>query len=196
MHDPEQAEQRSKVPGSVFLVGLMGAGKTSVGRNLAKRLHKSFYDTDHEIERCTGVRIPLIFDIEGESGFRARESRVLAEMVRRKDIVLATGGGVVLSEENRRLLAQHGTVVYLRAAPRDLWQRTCHDRNRPLLQTADPLARLQQLFEERDPLYRQVAHVIIDTGSQSVGFLAHKLESRLVRSAAGRPAESGHREAS
>jgi shikimate kinase len=184
------------VTGSVFLVGLMGAGKSSVGRNLAKRLHKPFYDTDHEIERSTGVRIPLIFDIEGESGFRARESRVLAEMVCRKDIVLATGGGVVLSDDNRRLLIQNGTVVYLRAAPRDLWQRTCHDRNRPLLQTADPLGRLQQLFEERDPLYRQVAHVIMDTGSQSVGFLAHKLESRLMRLAAGRTAETGQREIS
>jgi shikimate kinase len=171
--------QRESVSGSIFLVGLMGAGKTSVGRSLAKRMHKSFYDMDHEIERATGVKIPLIFEIEGEAGFRMRESRALAELVRHKDIVLATGGGVVLSEHNRELLSEHGTVIYLRAAPRDLWQRTRHDRNRPLLQTDNPLAKLQELFEQRDPLYREIADVVVDTGSQSVGLLTHKLELRL-----------------
>jgi shikimate kinase len=171
--------QRESVSGSIFLVGLMGAGKTSVGRSLAKRMHKSFYDMDHEIERATGVKIPLIFEIEGEAGFRMRESRALAELVRHKDIVLATGGGVVLSEHNRELLSEHGTVIYLRAAPRDLWQRTRHDRNRPLLQTDNPLAKLQELFEQRDPLYREIAHLVVDTGSQSVGLLTHKLELRL-----------------
>ncbi len=171
--------QRESVSGSIFLVGLMGAGKTSVGRSLAKRMHKSFYDMDHEIERATGVKIPLIFEIEGEAGFRMRESRALAELVRHKDIVLATGGGVVLSEHNRWLLSEHGTVIYLRAAPRDLWQRTRHDKNRPLLQTDNPLAKLQELFEQRDPLYREVAHLVVDTGSQSVGLLTHKLELRL-----------------
>jgi shikimate kinase len=171
--------QRESVSGSIFLVGLMGAGKTSVGRSLAKRMHKSFYDMDHEIERATGVKIPLIFEIEGEAGFRMRESRALAELVRHKDIVLATGGGVVLSEHNRELLSEHGTVISLRAAPRDLWQRTRHDRNRPLLQTDNPLAKLQELFEQRDPLYREIADVVVDTGSQSVGLLTHKLELRL-----------------
>ena len=177
----EGAQQRGGIPGNVYLVGLMGAGKTSVGRALARRLHKTFYDTDHEIERSTGVKIPLIFEIEGEAGFRARETKALTELVRRQDIVLATGGGVVLSEQNRRLLTGHGTVVYLRAAPRDLWLRTRHDRNRPLLQTADPLSKLQALFEERDPLYREVADLVIDTGSQTVAALAHRLESRLAR---------------
>jgi shikimate kinase len=181
----EGSPQRGSVPGSVFLVGLMGAGKTSVGRTLAKRLRKAFYDMDQEIERSTGVKIPLIFEIEGEAGFRARESKVLAELVRRNDIVLATGGGAVLSEPNRRLLTEHGTVIYLRAAPRDLWQRTRHDRNRPLLQTDDPLAKLQELFEQRDPLYREIADVVVDTGSQSVGLLTHKLELRLMRLTAG-----------
>jgi 3-dehydroquinate synthase len=171
----------SNVPGNVFLIGLMGAGKTSVGRMLARRLGKTFYDTDHEIERVTGVRIPLIFEIEGEAGFRARESRVLGELVQKADVVLATGGGAVLAPENRRALAAHGTVVYLRASPRDLWMRTRHDRNRPLLQTADPLAKLQSLFEERDPLYRETADVIVDTGSQSVSSLAHRLAARLAR---------------
>jgi len=172
---------RTDIAGNIFLVGLMGAGKTSVGRTLAKRLHKSFYDMDQEIERATGVKVRVIFEIEGEAGFRARESKVLSALVQHEDIVLATGGGAVLSGQNRQLLAEHGTVVYLRAAPRDLWQRTRHDKNRPLLQTDDPLAKLQGLFEERDPLYREIADVVVDTGSQSVGFLAHKLELRLAR---------------
>ena len=173
--------QRDGLPENIFLVGLMGAGKTSVGRALAKRLHKTFYDTDQEIERATGVKIPVIFEIEGEAGFRAREAKLLAELVRHTNIVLATGGGAVLSEQNRRLLAEHGTVIYLRATAPDLWQRTHHDKNRPLLQTDDPLKKLQELFAQRDPLYREIADVIIDTGSQSVGSLAHKLEQRLAQ---------------
>ena len=138
---PAPAAERA---GNIFLVGLMGAGKTSLGKLLARRLGKTFYDCDHEIELATGVRIPVIFEIEGEAGFRARESRMLAQLVQRRNIVLATGGGAVLSEQNRALLIGHGTVVYLRAAPQDLWQRTRHDRNRPLLQTPDPLAKLSQ----------------------------------------------------
>ena len=177
----EPPRPRDSDPGNIFLVGLMGAGKTSVGRTLAKRMHKSFYDMDQEIERSTGVKIRLIFEIEGEAGFRIRESKALAELVQRKDIVLATGGGAVLSEHNRRLLSDHGTVIYLRAAPCDLWHRTRHDRNRPLLQTDDPLAKLQELFEQRDPLYREIADLVVDTGSQSVGLLTHKLELRLRR---------------
>lgn len=173
--------QRDGLPENIFLVGLMGAGKTSVGRALAKRLHKAFYDTDEEIERATGVKIPVIFEIEGEAGFRAREARLLAELVRRTNVVLATGGGVVLSEQNRRLLTQRGTVIYLRAAASDLCQRTRHDKNRPLLHTDDPLKKLQELFAQRDPLYREIADVVIDTGSQSVGSLAHKLEQRLAQ---------------
>src|SRR3954447_20752758 len=102
---------------NIFLVGLMGAGKTSVGRLLARRLGKTFYDCDHEIERATGVRIPVIFEIEGETGFRAREARMVAELAQRSGIVLATGGGAVLAPENRRALAENGTVVYLRASP-------------------------------------------------------------------------------
>lgn len=165
---------------SVFLVGLMGAGKTSVGKLLARRMGKTFVDSDQEIERITGVRIPLIFEIEGEAGFRARETRILAELSARSNIVLATGGGSVLCEQNRRLLSQRGVVVYLRAAPTDLWQRTRQDRNRPLLHTADPFARLSELFTERDPLYRAIAHVVIDTGNQSLGSLSNRLEQRLL----------------
>lgn len=166
---------------NIFLVGLMGAGKTSVGKLLARRLGKSFCDCDHEIERSTGVRIPIIFEIEGEAGFRTRERRMLAELVQRSDVVLATGGGAVLAPENRAALREHGTVVYLCASPQDLWQRTRHDRNRPLLQTADPRAKLATLFDERDPLYREIAHVVIDTGNQSVSALATRLEQKLAQ---------------
>ena len=174
----------ARIAGNIFLVGLMGAGKTSVGRLLARRLGKTFYDCDHEIERATGVKVAVIFEIEGEAGFRARETKALAELVKRENIVLATGGGAVLTAENRNLLVENGTVVYLRAAAADLWGRTRHDRNRPLLKTADPLARLQQLFDERDALYRAAADIVVDTGQQSVGSLAHRLETQLLQRAA------------
>ncbi len=167
------------VRGNIFLVGLMGAGKTSVGRLLAKRLGKKFYDCDHEIERRTGVKIPVIFEIEGEAGFRVREATVVRELSALDDIVLATGGGAVLREDNRRVLSAGGTVVYLRASLDDLWQRTRHDRNRPLLRIPGPRAKLEELFEQRDPLYREIAAVIIDTGNQSLGNLATRLEQRL-----------------
>ena len=178
-HEQKSAARHGRIPGSIFLVGLMGAGKTSVGKLLAKRLGKTFHDCDQEIERVTGVRIPVIFEIEGEAGFRARETKILAELVARRDIVLATGGGAVLSAENRKLLTGNGVVVYLRAAAPELCSRTRHDKNRPLLRTAEPLARLEQLFAERDPLYREVADITIDTGSQSVGHLAQRLEQQL-----------------
>lgn len=178
--EQQPAERHGRIPGNIFLVGLMGAGKTTVGRRLAKRLGKSFYDCDEEIERTTGVKIPVIFDIEGETGFRAREARMLAELVVRSDIVLATGGGAVLSGDNRKLLAENGLVVYLRALASDLWARTRHDRNRPLLKTDQPLARLEELYAERDPLYRSIADLIVDTGSQSLGSLAHRLELQLI----------------
>ena len=180
--------------GNIFLVGLMGAGKTSVGRLLARRLGKTFYDCDHEIERATGVNIPVIFEIEGEEGFRARERRMLAELVQRSGVVLATGGGAVLAAENRAALKANGAVVYLRASPQDLWQRTRHDRNRPLLQTDDPMGTLARLYEERDPLYCEVADVVIDTGNQSLSSLEHRLEQRLAHLSAGggpRAAETG-----
>ena len=165
--------------GYLFLVGMMGAGKSTVGRLLARRLKLRFVDCDHEIERRCGVKVPLIFEIEGEPGFRARESEVLAELTAMKGIVLATGGGAVLSEANRRRLAEHGMVIYLRARPEDLYGRVRHDRNRPLLATADPLRRLCELHAERDPLYAQIADVVIDTGRQTVQALARDLVGRL-----------------
>ena len=176
---PTILEQPGSVPGNIFLVGMMGAGKTSVGRVLAARLNKVFYDSDHVIEQRTGVKIPVIFEIEGEPGFRHRESAVLEELTALDDIVLATGGGAVLAQENRERLRTRGTVVYLRASVKDLLNRTRYDKNRPLLQTADPRARLTELYEMRDPLYREVAHVTIDTGSQSLTTLLHRLHQVL-----------------
>jgi shikimate kinase len=167
--------------GNIFLVGMMGAGKTTVGRLLARRLGKTFIDTDHEIQARTGVSIPTIFEIEGEVGFRRRETAVLAELAREADQVLATGGGIVLAQGNRRLLREHGTVIYLLASVDDLFARTRHDRNRPLLQTADPKARLAELLAARDPLYREVADIIIETSRQSVHTLVRQIEKRLPR---------------
>src|SRR5574338_85316 len=123
--------------GSVYLVGMMGAGKSTVGRLLARRLKLRFLDCDDEIERRCGVKIPVIFEIEGEAGFRARESAVIGELTQMRGIALATGGGVIGAAENRRLLAASGTVVYLHAQPEDLYERVRHDRNRPLLATAN-----------------------------------------------------------
>jgi shikimate kinase len=164
---------------NIFLVGLMGAGKTTVARQLARRLGKTFYDTDHEIERRTGVRVQVIFEIEGEPGFRAREAQMLDSLTALQDVVLGTGGGVVLKPENRALLASRGFVIYLRAQPRDLYQRTRHDKSRPLLATDDPLAKLEELQRVRDPLYREVADLIVDTGRQSVGALVDQVLKRL-----------------
>ncbi len=181
MSDPTSNQQPESRQQNIFLVGLMGAGKTSVGRMLAKRVNKEFFDADAEIERSTGVRIPVIFDIEGESGFRAREEKVIERLTAMQGIVLATGGGAVLSPVNRARLRTHGHVIYLRAAPEDLWRRTRRDRSRPLLQTANPLAKLKELHAQRDPLYSEVADLVVDTGSQSVGTLTTHIQSLLAR---------------
>lgn len=165
--------------GNIFFVGLMGAGKTTIGRLLAKHLNMTFYDTDHEIERRTGVNIPLIFEVEGEAGFRKREFLMLAELSQMQNIVLATGGGAVLSQQNREMLKNNGTVIYLRANVQELWQRTRNDKNRPLLQNDNPRAKLEQLFSERDPLYVEVADIIVDTGGQPVGTIVHQIEQLL-----------------
>ena len=151
-------------PQRIFLVGLMGAGKTTIGKQLAQALEFTFYDSDHEIEAHTGTTIPIIFELEGEIGFRDRESRTIDELTRLDNIVLATGGGAVLREENRKALKERGTVIYLSASVEQLYNRTRRDKNRPLLQTEDPKARLQKLLAEREPLYREVADFIVDTG--------------------------------
>lgn len=164
---------------NIFLVGLMGAGKTTVGKLLSKRYHKIFYDSDHEIESRCGVKIPVIFEIEGETGFRKREEVAIAELTALSNIVLATGGGAILATENREFLKNRGIVVYLRGSPEHLFERTRHDRNRPLLQTGNPLAKLRELYQMRDPLYREVADIVIDTGRQSVTGMARALYDKL-----------------
>ncbi|BBI98427.1 shikimate kinase [Ferrigenium kumadai] len=162
--------------GNLILVGMMGSGKTTMGRTLAKHLGKTFVDSDEEIQKRTGVTIPHIFDIEGEAGFRQRETAVISDLVGGENMVLATGGGAVLAEQNRAVLQQNGIVIYLKANVHDLWLRTRHDRNRPLLQTGDPYAKLTDLFQQRDPLYREVADIVIQSGKQSV----HSLMLQLV----------------
>ena len=169
------------VPSNLFLIGLMGAGKTTVGKLLAKHLGKQFIDSDHEIERRTGVKVHLIFELEGEDGFRAREAAAISELTQQDNIVLATGGGAILQAENRAALRNRGTVIYLRANVDDLWRRTRHDKNRPLLQTENPRARLQQLLTERDPLYLETAHLVVDTGEQNVQKLLRNLEKKLAQ---------------
>lgn len=152
-------------PKNIYLVGLMGAGKTTIGRVLARRLGWRFVDSDHEIVSRTGVSIPTIFEIEGEDGFRRRERQVIAELSAEAGLVMATGGGVVLAAENRDSLARNGMVVFLDVSPRQLFERTRHDKNRPLLQVENPLQRLQILHDERAPLYREIADVVIDGGN-------------------------------
>lgn len=165
--------------GNIFLVGLMGAGKTTVGRALAKRLNKRFVDSDHEIEARTGASIPIIFEIEGEASFRQREAEVIRDLTAQQDIVLATGGGAVLDAQSRDYLKSRGTVIYLRASVNNILQRTSHDKNRPLLQTADPRKTIEELFRTREPFYNEVAHIIIETGRPNVQFLMQTILAQL-----------------
>jgi len=163
----------------VFLVGMMGVGKTTIGRQLATALGREFVDLDHVIEARCGVRIATIFDIEGEEGFRRRETAALDEYTRRPGLVLATGGGAVLAEENRRMLSERGCVVYLRAGADELYRRVARDRNRPLLRTADPRQRIVDLLACREPLYESVAAITLDTGDQPVAQVLRNLLPQL-----------------
>ena len=164
---------------NIFLVGLMGSGKTTIGRSLAKKLNLRFVDADQEIESRTGASIPLIFEIEGEASFRQREADVIRDLTAQQGIVLATGGGAVLNANSRRLLRERGTVIYLRATVASIIQRTSHDKNRPLLQTADPKAKIEELSRERAPLYQEVAHIIIETGRPNVHSVVQNILSQL-----------------
>lgn len=164
---------------NIFLVGPMGSGKSTIGRHLADMLHKHFHDSDHEIEARTGAAIPLIFEIEGEAGFRRREASMLEDLTGRHDIVLATGGGAVLSDDNRRLLRERGIVVYLHAPIDTLVQRTQRDRNRPLLQNTDRRAKFEEIMSLREPLYRETAHVVINTSDRAPTAVAREIIARL-----------------
>jgi shikimate kinase len=166
---------------SVFLVGPMGSGKTAVGRGLAARLGYRFVDSDAEIERRTGVDIPFIFEKEGEAGFRLREREVIDELTRREGIVLGTGGGAVLAADNRERLAARGIVVYLETSVDQQLTRTRRSRNRPLLFTADPRARLASLMVEREPLYRSIAVVTVRTDGRKVASVVEEIAGELAR---------------
>jgi shikimate kinase len=157
-----------KMPGNLFLTGPMGAGKSTIGRQLSRQLRMPFHDSDQEIEKRTGVDIPLIFELEGEAGFRKRESAVIDELTRLSDIVLATGGGAILDPQNREHLTSRGRVIYLHTSVSQQLRRTGRDRNRPLLQTSDPRRTLEALMAIREPLYRKTADIIINTDGMRV----------------------------
>jgi shikimate kinase len=166
-------------PGSLFLTGPMGAGKSTIGRQLAKQLGLPFHDSDHEIESRTGVDIPLIFELEGETGFRKRETAVIDELTRMPNIILATGGGAVLDPVNREHLKTRGRVIYLHASVNQQLKRTQKDRNRPLLQTKNPRAKLEELIAIRDPLYREIATLVIETDGMRVRDVVRKIMQQL-----------------
>jgi shikimate kinase len=165
--------------GNLFLIGLMGAGKTTLGRQVARRLGKRFIDADHELEARLGVSIPTIFEIEGEPGFRDREEAVIADLTRLTDIVLATGGGAVTRPGSRTCLKENGTVIYLHARPETLWLRIRHAKHRPMLHAPDPKARLAELYSLRDPLYREVADHVIESERDAVMRFVRALEAPL-----------------
>ena len=186
----------------ISLIGMPGGGKSTVGRQLARRLGVDFIDTDAVIEQRVGMTIPAFFERDGESAFRAIETDVLAELSHERSGVLATGGGIVLAAANRETLRRHSTVVYLKATPRELVRRVRADGRRPLLAGQDPLVRLRQLYAQRDPLYRETAHFVIETGRPSVTSLVNIVLMQLevaglvdpdrVPSPVARPA-AGHR---
>jgi shikimate kinase len=170
---------------NVFLIGPMGSGKTAVGKQVARLLNLPFVDSDHEIELRTGVDIPLIFEREGEAGFRKREREAIAELTQRSGIVLATGGGAVMDADNRRLLAERGWVVYLETSVAQQAERTGRTRHRPLLNGGDPRQRLEELMRIREPLYREIADCIATTTRKRVGQVADRIVQAYRASTAG-----------
>lgn len=164
---------------SIFLIGPMGAGKTTMGRQLAKKLHLDFYDSDKVVEERTGATIPLIFELEGEAGFRQREQAIIDEFTQKNNLVLATGGGAILRDVNRQHLKSRGIVIYLHSDIAHLMERIRHDKNRPLLQTPDPEAKLREIMAQREPLYRETAHITINTGDVSIRAAIQAILDRL-----------------
>ncbi len=168
-------------PKRIFLIGPMGAGKTTIGKHLAQSLGMEFRDSDLEIQRRTGVDIPTIFEYEGEEGFRQREQQVIDELTQLDNQVLATGGGAVTRAENRQHLSARGIVFYLECTPQQQYERTYRDRNRPLLQTDDPLSRLTQLMQVREPLYRDTADYVVTTEGRGAAAVANEILTKLGR---------------
>jgi shikimate kinase len=168
---------------NIFLIGLMGAGKSTVGKLLAKKLGRRFLDADHVIEDRCGVKIPIIFEMEGEDGFRKREAQAIKDITAEQDVILATGGGAILLPENRQFLSERGTVIYLHANPMELWHRTKGGEGRPLLRNGDAKKILENLYAIRDPLYREIADHVIETGKPSVNQLVNTLIMQLELSA-------------
>ena len=178
---PAQKALLKQAP-NIDLIGLMGAGKSTAGRLLAQTMGREFYDSDDEIVKRTGASIPTIFEIEGEAGFREREQRMIAELCAKKSVILGTGGGAILREANREALKNTGWVVYLSTSPERLINRTRYDKNRPLLQTANPLSVLTQLYEVRHPIYQDLADIVITTGAGHVTHVvAHIIEQLIAR---------------
>ena len=178
---PAQKALLNQAP-NIYLIGLMGASKSTAGRLLAQTMGREFYDSDDEIVKRTGASIPTIFEIEGEVGFREREQRMIAELCAKKSVILGTGGGAILREANREALKNTGWVVYLSTSPERLINRTRYDKNRPLLQTANPLSVLTQLYEVRHPIYQDLADIVITTGAGHVTHVvAHIIEQLIAR---------------
>lgn len=164
---------------NIILTGLMGAGKSTVGKALARRHKMQFYDSDRLIEDRTGVDIPTIFEIEGEEGFRVREQQAIQDLSAKDNIVIATGGGSLLCEENRKTLTESGVIVYLRASPEQLYSRIRYDKSRPLMQTENPLQTLTDILKERESYYLETANLIVRTGKYRIGVTIKQIERGL-----------------
>jgi len=175
--DNSQVRHTGQAP--IFLIGMMGAGKTTIGRGLARSLGREFLDLDHELEARCGVSIPTIFDIEGEAGFRRRETQVLQEIALRRDVVLATGGGAVVAPENQELLRTRGIVLYLKAGSDELFRRVAKDKNRPMLLTVNPKARIVELLKQREPIYESLADFTVETSHGSINTVLDAIDQLL-----------------
>ena len=162
---------------NIFLIGPMATGKTTIGRKLATKTSKKFYDTDIEIKRSTGAEIPLIFEIEGDAGFRERETKIISKLVLLQNIVLSTGGGAILAEENRKILTENGIVIYLKSSAKKIYDRTCNDKSRPLLQGNDRLGKIKKILNEREPMYKSIANEIINTDN----FIAEEITREILK---------------
>ena len=165
----------TKKHNNIFLIGPMGSGKTTIGKKLANKVSKKFYDSDDEIKKNTGADIPLIFEIEGDSGFRVREKKVISELVLLDNIVLSTGGGTILDNENRSMLVENGFIIYLKSSAERIYKRTSGDKSRPLLQVSDRLGRIKEILAERESIYKSLADEIIEIDTIGINEIIKKI---------------------